>query len=143
MKAHPYLTILEKVQVQKDINLTDARFPVQYVIRPQTEELHDYRGYAGKIISGIYHKGDEVTVLPSGIQSTIKAIEMGGKQVEEAFAPQSVILHLEDDIDISRGDVIVKSDQPAADVGQELEVFLCWMDNKPLEPGNKYLIADQ
>lgn len=131
------LRFLEEVEIQKDINLTDARFPVQYVIRPQTPELHDYRGYAGKIISGIYRKGDVVTVQPSGLQSTIKAIELGGKEVEEAFAPQSVIIHLEDDIDISRGDIIVKTDnQPK--LSQELEVFLCWMDNKPLVPGNKY-----
>jgi sulfate adenylyltransferase subunit 1 len=133
------LKFLEEVEVQKDINLADARFPVQYVIRPQTEDLHDYRGYAGKIISGIYKKGDAITIQPSGIQSKIKAIELGGKEVEEAFAPQSVILHLEDDIDISRGDVIVKNDnQPQ--VSQELEVFLCWMDNKPLVAGNKYLL---
>jgi sulfate adenylyltransferase subunit 1 len=133
------LTFLEEVEVQKDINLTDARFPVQYVIRPQTDDLHDYRGYAGKIISGIYRKGDAVTIQPSGITSTIKAIEINGKEIEEAYAPQSVVLHLEDDIDISRGDIIVKSDnQPK--VAQELDVLLCWMDNKPLVPGNKYLL---
>jgi sulfate adenylyltransferase subunit 1 len=133
------LSFLEEVEVQKDINLTDARFPVQYVIRPQTDELHDYRGYAGKIISGIYKKGEAVTIQPSGITSKIKTIEINGKEVEEAFAPQSVVLHLEDDIDISRGDIIVKSDnQPK--VAQELDVLLCWMDNKPLIPGNKYLL---
>ena len=110
---------------------------MQYVIRPQTPELHDYRGYAGKIISGIYRPGDKVTVQPSGIESTIKLIEKGGEPVEEAFAPQSVIIHLEDDVDVSRGDLIVHSgNQPA--IGQELEVFLCWMDSKPLKTGNKY-----
>jgi sulfate adenylyltransferase subunit 1 len=133
------LTFLEEVEIQKDINLTDARFPVQYVIRPQTDDLHDYRGYAGKIISGIYRKGDAVTILPSGFTSTIKAIERNGQEVEEVFAPQSAILHLEDDIDISRGDVIVKSDNKPK-VTQELDVLLCWMDNKPLIPGNKYLL---
>jgi len=133
------LHYLETVEVHNDINLTDARFPVQYVIRPQTEELHDYRGYAGKIISGIYKKGDKVTIQPTGIESTISAIELAGKEVEEAFAPQSVILHLEDDIDVSRGDTIVKRDnQPK--VEQEMEVLLCWMDNKPLIVGNKYLL---
>jgi sulfate adenylyltransferase subunit 1 len=133
------LQILENVEVASDINLTDARFPVQYVVRPQTDDLHDYRGYAGKIISGIYKKGDCITVQPSGIQSKIKAIEIGGKEVEEAFAPQSVVLHLEDNIDISRGDTIVKTDnQPI--VQNELEVLLCWMDNKELIPGNKYLL---
>ncbi len=133
------LTILENVPVQNDINLADARFPVQYVIRPQTEDLHDYRGYAGKLISGIYKKGDAVTILPSGIESKISVIEIAGKEVAEAFAPQAAIIHLEDDVDVSRGDVIVKTDnQPA--VANELEVLLCWMDNKALKPGNKYLL---
>ncbi len=134
------LHLLETTQVEKAINLDKARFPVQYVIRPQTEELHDYRGYAGKIISGIYKAGDEVTILPSGLTSTITAIETnGGKKVEEAFAPQAVVLHLQDDVDISRGDVIVlNKDVPKTE--NELEVLLCWMDNKPLTPGNKYLL---
>lgn len=133
------LNFLEEVQVQQAVNLTEARLPVQYVIRPQTDELHDYRGYAGKIISGIYKKGDAVTIQPAGITSRIKAIETGGREVEEAFAPQSVVLHLEDDIDISRGDVIVKAANPLQ-VSQELEVLLCWMGNKPLQAGNKYLL---
>jgi sulfate adenylyltransferase subunit 1 len=133
------LELLEKVEVEKDINLNYARFPVQYVIRPQTDDLHDYRGYAGKIISGIYKKGDPITVLPAGLNSKVKAIEIGGKEVDEAFAPQSVVLHLEDDIDVSRGDLIVKTD-PQLRVEQELEVLLCWMDSKPLVSGNKYLL---
>ena len=133
------LHILENVEVASDINLTDARFPVQYVIRPQTDDLHDYRGYAGKIISGVYKKGDKITVLPSGLTSTVSAIEVTGKYVDKAFAPQSVILHLEDDIDISRGDVIVHSDNKPK-VGNEIEVLLCWMGNKPLVAGNKYLL---
>lgn len=129
---------LETVHVENDINLTDARFSVQYVIRPQTDDLHDYRGYAGKINSGIYTKGDSVTVLPAGKTSRIKSVEIGGIEIEKAFAPQSVVLQLEDDIDISRGDVIVQSDN-LSPVKQELDVLLCWMDNKPLIPGNKYL----
>lgn len=133
------LELLEKVEVSKDINLTHPRLPVQYVIRPQTEGLHDYRGYAGKIISGIYRKGEPVTILPAGLHSRIKTIETGGREVEEAFAPQSVILHLEDDIDISRGDIIV-GDHHLPRVESELEVLLCWMDTKPLLPGNKYLL---
>jgi sulfate adenylyltransferase subunit 1 len=133
------LHILENVVVADDINLTDARFPVQYVIRPQSDDLHDYRGYAGKIISGVYKKGDKVTVLPSGLSSTVSAIEVAGKEVEEAFAPQSVVLHLEDDVDVSRGDVIVHSNnQPK--VENELEALLCWMGNKPLAAGSKYLL---
>ena len=131
------LQILETVELADDINLTDARFPVQYVIRPQTEALHDYRGYAGKVISGIYKKGASVTIQPSGLTSTISAIEVGGSEVEEAFAPQSAILHLADDVDISRGDLITLTDnQPK--VSNELEVLLCWMDSKPLIVGNKY-----
>lgn len=132
---------LETVELENTINLDKARFPVQYVIRPQSEEYHDYRGYAGKITSGIYKVGDAVTVLPSGTESKISAIEVDQKKVEEAFAPQSVILHLEDNIDISRGDLIVKSnDLPKLE--QELEVLVCWMGEKPLKSGSKYLIQN-
>ena len=133
------LEILENTEVQKDVDLQRGRLPVQYIIRPQTEQLHDYRGYAGKILSGIYKKGDPVTVLPAGLKSRIKSIEVGGRETEEAFAPQSVVLQLENDIDISRGDLIV-TDQHLPRVEQEFEVLLCWMDSKPLLPGNKYLL---
>lgn len=133
------LELLESTPLEKDVDLTHGRLPVQYVIRPQTEELHDYRGYAGKISSGIYRKGEQVTVLPAGLTSRIRTIEKGGIEVDKAFAPQSVVLQLEDDIDISRGDLIVKADhQPR--VEQDLDVLLCWMDAKPLIPGNKYLL---
>jgi sulfate adenylyltransferase subunit 1 len=133
------LHFLENVEIQQDVNLTDARFPVQYVIRPQTEDLHDYRGYAGKIISGVYKKGDKVVVLPSRLSSTVRSIEIGGQEVEEAFAPQSVVIQLEDDIDISRGDLIVReNDMP--EINNEFEALLCWMDNKPLAAGNKYYL---
>lgn len=133
------LELLENLEVQTDTNLVHARFPVQYVIRPQTELLHDYRGYAGKLISGIYQKGDQVTILPSGLQTRISRIEVGGREVEEVFAPQSAVLHLADNIDVSRGDVIVPShDLP--DSTQELDVLLCWMGNKPLAEGNRYLL---
>jgi sulfate adenylyltransferase subunit 1 len=131
------LSLLETAEVQDAVNLTHARFPVQFVIRPQATALHDYRGYAGKIISGIYKKGDEVIVQPSGIASKIKSVEVGGEEVEEAFAPQSAVLQLEHDIDISRGDVIAKTDNPPH-VSNELELLLCWMDDKPLIAGNKY-----
>jgi sulfate adenylyltransferase subunit 1 len=138
-EGNTLLEHLENIEIEKDINLTHSRLPVQYVIRPQTDELHDYRGYAGKIISGVYKKGDAVTVLPSGLTSTIKSIEIGGKEIAEAYASQSVVIQLEDDIDISRGDLIVTNDnQPH--VAQELEVLLCWMDNKPLARGSKYLL---
>lgn len=135
------LDYLETVELENTINLDKARFPVQYVIRPQTEELHDYRGYAGKITSGIYKVGDSVTILPSGTESKISVIEVAQKQVEEAFAPQSVVLHLENDVDISRGDLIVKSDD-LPKIEQELEVLVCWMGDKPLKSGSKYLIQN-
>lgn len=135
------LDYLETVELENTINLDKARFPVQYVIRPQTEELHDYRGYAGKITSGIYKVGDSVTILPSGTESKISAIEVAQKQVEEAFAPQSIVLHLENDVDISRGDLIVKSDD-LPKIEQELEVLVCWMGDKPLKSGSKYLIQN-
>ena len=133
------LSFLETVEVQDDLNYSEQRFPVQYVIRPQTDDLHDYRGYAGRIISGIYKKGDKVSILPSGLTSTISRIEKDGIEIEEAFAPQSIIIHLEDDIDISRGDVIVSANHKAK-VEQEIEVLLCWMDVKPLRSGSRYLL---
>lgn len=133
----PLLQFLEAVEVTNDIDLVNARFPVQYVIRPQTEALHDYRGYAGKIVSGTYRKGDAVTVLPAGIETTIDKIEHNLHETEEAFAQQSVVIHLADDVDVSRGDVIVKKENTAK-VSNELEVLLCWMDTKPLLTGNKY-----
>jgi sulfate adenylyltransferase subunit 1 len=138
-EGKPLLDFLEAVEIDNDINLTDPRFQVQLVIRPQTEDLHDYRGYAGQVTSGIYKVGDKVTVLPAGIETTISTLEVGGKSVDEVFAPQSVTIQLADDIDISRGDSIVKSDN-LPQVSNELEVILCWMDDKPLIPGNKYYL---
>jgi sulfate adenylyltransferase subunit 1 len=135
----PLLELLEEIEIDHDVNLDDARFQVQFVIRPQTEELHDYRGYAGKVVSGIYRKGDKVRVLPQDIETTISKLEAGGKEVNEVFAPQSVVIQLGDDIDISRGDSIVKTDN-LPNVSNELEVLLCWMDEKPLQPGNRYLL---
>lgn len=132
---------LETVELENTVNLDKARFPVQYVIRPQSEEYHDYRGYAGKITSGIYKVGDAVTVLPAGTESKISAIEVGQVEVQEAFAPQSVVLHLQDNVDISRGDLIVKSDD-LPKLEQELEVLVCWMGEKPLKAGAKYLIQN-
>jgi sulfate adenylyltransferase subunit 1 len=135
----PLLQFLEEVELTQDVNLTQPRFQVQFVIRPQTEELHDYRGYAGKITSGIYRKGDAVVVLPQQIQTTISKIEVAGQEVEEAFAPQGVVIHLADDIDISRGDSIVLANAEPK-TANEMEVLLCWLDDKPLQQGNKYLL---
>ena len=133
------LELLENTPLNLDRDLQRGRLSVQYVIRPQTEAHHDYRGYAGKISSGIYRKGDTVTVLPAGLTTRIKSIETGGRTVDEAFAPQSVVLQLEDDIDISRGDLLVNGQHPPR-VEQEFQALLCWMDSKALIPGNKYLL---
>ncbi len=133
------LELLENTPLNLDRDLQRGRLSVQYVIRPQTEAHHDYRGYAGKISSGIYRKGDTVTVLPAGLTTRIKSIETGGRTVDEAFAPQSVVLQLEDDIDISRGDLLVNGGHPPR-VEQEFQALLCWMDSKTLVPGNKYLL---
>lgn len=138
-QGKPLLEFLEEIEIENDINLSDARFQVQFVIRPQTDALHDYRGYAGKVISGIYRKGDKVKVLPQDIDTTIASVEIAGKETGEVFAPQSAVIQLSDDIDISRGDSIVKVDDLPS-VSNELEVLLCWLDDKPMIPGNKYLL---
>ncbi|WP_289021478.1 GTP-binding protein [uncultured Salegentibacter sp.] len=133
------LSTLENLHISSDINKIDARFPVQTVLRPQSDEHRDYRGYAGRIASGIYRVGDEVAVLPSGFQSRIKSINTGEKEVEEAYAPMSISMTLEDDIDISRGNMIVrKNNQP--ELEQEFDVMLCWLNNDPAKPRTKYTI---
>jgi sulfate adenylyltransferase subunit 1 len=138
-KGETLLNLLETINISNDINHTDPRFAVQYVIRPQSDDLHDYRGYAGKIVSGTYKKGDKITVLPEGIDSEIEAVEIDGEEVDLAFAPQSAVIRLKDDIDVNRGNVIANaSNKPK--VSQELEAMICWMDTKPLVPGNKYLL---
>lgn len=133
------LNTLETLHISSDINKIDARFPVQTVIRPQREGFIDYRGYAGRIASGIYRVGDEVAVLPSGFTSKIRSINAGEQEVEEAYAPMSISITLEDDIDVSRGDMIVrKNNQPEA--SQEFDVMLCWFSNDAAKPGTKYLV---
>ncbi|KAA6434042.1 GTP-binding protein [Dyadobacter flavalbus] len=134
------LSVLENVNVLKDQNLEDSRFSVQYVIRPQTEELHDYRGYAGRVQSGTFKKGDLIKVLPSEQESKIAKIEFGGNEIEEASVLESVTILLEDDIDISRGDMIVSLNNSPI-VSQDIEALVCWMDDKKqLKPGNKYVL---
>ncbi|GAB3166042.1 sulfate adenylyltransferase subunit 1 [Telluribacter humicola] len=134
------LSVLENVNVLKDVNLTDGRFSVQYVIRPQTDDLHDYRGYAGRIQSGMYRKGESIVVLPSERTSRIARIEVGGKEVEEAYAPQSVTILLEDNIDISRGDMIVPASN-LPNLSQDIEALVCWMDDrKELKVGGKFTL---
>ena len=131
--------LLENIHIGSDHNHIDCRFPVQNVIRPQSDEYHDYRGYAGRIAGGVYKPGDEVTVLPSGFTSKIKSIDTLEGSLEEAFAPMSVTMTLEDEIDISRGDMIVRvNNQPK--VSQDVELMVCWMNERNLQPGGKYAI---
>ena len=133
------LNILETLHISSDINKIDARFAVQTVLRPQSEEHRDYRGYAGRVASGIYRKGDEVAVLPSGFTSKIRSINAGEETIEEAFAPMSISITLEDDIDVSRGDMIVKkNNQPEGE--QEFDVMLCWLNNDSAKPRAKYTV---
>ena len=130
---------LENVHIASDHNFIDTRFPVQYVIRPYQEEYHDYRGYAGRVAGGILKKGDKVMVLPSGFESTIKKIDTIEGELEQAFPPQSVTILLDDDIDISRGDMIVRANNKPS-VDQDLEVMVCWFNDKPLQLRGKYSI---
>jgi len=131
--------LLENIHIGSDYNHVDCRFPVQYVIRPQSDDFHDYRGYAGRVAGGVFKQGDEVVVLPSGFTSTIKSIDTFNGSLSEAFAPMSVTLTLNDDIDISRGDMIVRPhNQP--NVSQDLDVMLCWLSDKKIFLGGKYAI---
>ncbi|MFI7541163.1 sulfate adenylyltransferase subunit CysN [Actinoplanes sp. NPDC049599] len=131
---------LEHVHIASDRNLVDVRFPVQYVIRPQSKDVTDYRGYAGQVASGVLKPGDEVMVLPSGLTSTISAIDTADGPVDEAFPPMSVTVRLTDEIDISRGDMICRPHNAPA-VAQDVEAMICWMDETaPLRVGAKYTI---
>lgn len=135
----PLLHTLETMHISSDINKVDARFPVQTVLRPQREGFIDYRGYAGRVASGVFRPGDDVTVLPSGFTSKIATIDTLSGELEEAFAPMSVSITLEDDIDISRGDMLVRSNNKP-EVSQDLEVMLCWLNNSPAKDRTKYTI---
>jgi sulfate adenylyltransferase subunit 1 len=133
------LCTLETTYIGSDLNHIDPRFPVQYVIRPQTDEWHDYRGFAGRVASGVFKPGDEVVAWPSGFTSRIKSIDMMKESVKEAFSPMSVTMTLEDEIDISRGDMISKPNNSPKPT-QELDVMLCWFHAKPLAVGGKYFL---
>lgn len=123
---------LEHVYTGSDRNLIDARFPVQYVIRPMNHEYHDYRGYAGEVASGVFRPGDEVLVLPSGFTSRIAAIDVYGGSVEEAFPPMSVSIRLDDEIDLSRGDMICRPNNMPT-VTQDIDAMVCWFNERPLQ----------
>ena len=130
---------LEDVHIGSDENLVDCRFPIQYVIRPRSDKYHDYRGYAGKIASGVFKPGDSVIVLPSGFTTTIKTIEDPSGEVVEAFPPMSVVMQLADDLDISRGDMLVRPHNIPF-ISQDLDCMICWMNTKPLIQGTRYII---
>jgi sulfate adenylyltransferase subunit 1 len=133
--------LLENLHIGSDINRSDFRLPVQFVIRPQSKDFPDYRGYAGRIVSGTINAGDEVKVLPSGFISKVKSIDIFTEKFEKAIAPQSVSVTLEDDIDISRGDMLVKETNGHAPViSQDVDVMLCWFHEKKMIPRGKYTL---
>ena len=133
------LYYLENVHIASDYNFIDCRFPVQYVVRPYNDEYHDYRGYAGRVAGGIFKKGDEVMLLPSGFTTRISKIETYDGELEEAFPPMSVTMHLEEDFDVSRGDMIVRvNNVPRQE--QELDLMICWFHEKPLQDRGKYIL---
>jgi len=137
----PLLHTLETLHISSDINKIDARFPVQTVIRPQNEAFHDYRGYAGRLESGILRVGDEIVALPSGLTSTIKSINLDTQNLKEAFAPQSISITLEDDIDLGRGDMISRiNNQPQSK--QDFDAMICWLNNSPARHNTKYTIRN-
>jgi len=138
-KGPTLLYLLENIHIGSDENLIDCRFPVQYVIRPRSDKFHDFRGYAGKIASGIYKPGDKIKILPSGFTTTIKSVEDQNGKIKDAFAPMSVTMQLSDDIDISRGDMIVRENNVPT-ISKELDVIICWMNTKKLFPKNKYIL---
>lgn len=136
-KGASLLYTLENLHISSDDNKVDARFPVQTVLRPQTEEYREYRGYAGQIASGIFRKGDEVTILPSGFTSKIISIDTYDGELETAFTPMSIAMQLEDDIDISRGDMIVKSNNQPECI-QDIEAMICWLGSSDYLPRTKF-----
>ena len=131
--------VLENIHIGNDLNMVDSRFPVQYVIRPQSQEYHDYRGYAGRIASGVFTKGDKVKILPSGFTSAIASIDTMTGSLETAHAPMSVTITLTDDVDISRGDmIVVESKEP--EVSQDIEMMVCWLSERPMAVNGKYTL---
>jgi len=140
-KGPTLLYLLENIHIGSDENLIDCRFPIQYVIRPRDDKFHDYRGYAGKISSGVFKPGDRVKVLPSGFTTSVKSIETPMGELKEAFPPMSVVIQLEDDLDVSRGDMIVR-EQNVPTISQDLDIMICWMNQKKLHPGTKYVVRN-
>ncbi|WP_338759270.1 GTP-binding protein [Bernardetia sp. ABR2-2B] len=140
-KGTSFLYHLENAYIGNTWDFINSRFAVQHVIRPQSkeQELHDYRGYAGEVLGGVFKKGDKITVLPSGFSTTIKKLDSFDGEQERTFPPQNITMLLEDDIDISRGDMLVKADNKP-NIGQDLEVMICWLGEQKLQPNGKYLL---
>ncbi|WP_109697144.1 sulfate adenylyltransferase subunit 1 [Chitinophaga deserti] len=139
-KGEPLLEFLEQIQFDRNDRNHPARFPIQYVIRPKTEQFHDFRGFAGKIASGSFNVGDTIVSLPNGQKSKIKSIEKFGEQLSAAHAGESVVITLEDEIDISRGNILVQEGQPLPEARREVQAQVCWMDQNKLTPGKTYLL---
>lgn len=138
-KGETLLHLLETLPVKENLDKLPARFPVQYVIRPQNDKFHDYRAYSGRLASGEIKLGDKVTILPSFTESTVKAIDEADKSLAEAFAPQSIAIRLNDNVDISRGDMIVKSDN-LPHIESSVSLLVCWLNHRPLSVGAKYIV---
>ncbi|MCU0405358.1 MAG: GTP-binding protein [Ignavibacteriaceae bacterium] len=138
-KGKTFLKLIETIEIRKDKNSIFQRFPVQTIIRPQISEFHDYRGYAGRVAGGVFKPGDEVTVLPSLLKSKIKSIDVIGKSLSETIAGDSVTISLEDQIDISRGDMLV-SPYAIPKISQDIKLMVCWFNEKPLKVGGRYLV---
>jgi sulfate adenylyltransferase subunit 1 len=133
------LSHLETIPISRDYNLSEGRFPVQYILRPESDEFHDYRGYSGRVAGGVFRPGDRVMVLPSRISTVITSIDTFNGPLQEAFPPLSVTLRLKDDIDISRGNMIVQ-EEVLPKQSSDLEVMICWMSHRPLQPDGKYFL---
>ena len=137
--VEPALHHLEQVYIASDRNLIDPRIPVQWVVRPTASTIADYRGYAGRVAGGVFRPGDEVTVLPSGLTTTIASVDTFDGPVSEAFAPMSVVVRLSEDLDVSRGDMICRPHNHPS-MGQDIEAMVCWMTDKPMKPGDFLMV---
>lgn len=136
-----FLHFIETVQIKRDKNSDNPRFPVQTIIRPQSDEHHDYRGYAGRVAGGTFNCGDEIVVLPSLLKSKIRSIDVFEKNLKTATAGDSVTITLEDHIDVSRGDLIVKADN-MPQTGQDITLMACWFNEKPLQVNGRYIVRN-
>lgn len=137
------LEYLETVPIDHKSGAAEFRYPVQYVIRPISDKYRDFRGYAGRVASGMLRVGDRVKVLPSGQESTVKRLSQAEEELDEIFAPLSVTIQLNDEIDISRGDILVKADEPQPQISQDVKMDVCWFNENPLQLRKKYIIRQE